>query len=41
MNYGPEQMAGMHGLNENVEIDCLPGAVDYYKAIVKAQEARR
>lgn len=41
VNYGPEQMAGMHGLNENVEIGCLPGAVDYYKAIVKAQEARR
>lgn len=41
VNYGPEQMAGMHGLNENIEIGCLPGAVDYYKAIVKAQEGRK
>lgn len=40
VNYGPEQMAGMHGLNENIEIGCLPGAVDYYKAIVHAQEGR-
>ena len=38
--YGPEQMAGMHGLNENIEADCLPPAVDYYKAIIRAQEAR-
>ena len=38
--YGPEQMAGMHGLNENVDAACLPGAVDYYKAIVRAQAER-
>ena len=38
--YGPEQMAGMHGLNENIEANCLPPAVDYYKAIIKAQEQR-
>lgn len=38
--YGPEQMAGMHGLNENIEIAVLPGAVDYYKEIIKAQETR-
>ncbi len=38
--YGPEQMAGMHGLNENVEAGTLPAAVDYYKAIVRAQENR-
>lgn len=38
--YGPEQMKGMHGLNENIEAGCLPGAVDYYKEIVKAQEKR-
>ena len=41
VNYGPEQMAGMHGLNENIETGCLPGAVDYYKEIVKAQERRK
>ncbi len=40
VNYGPEQMAGMHGLNENIEIGCLPAATDYYKAIIKAQENR-
>ncbi len=40
VNYGPEQMSGMHGLNENIECDCLPPAVDYYKAIIEAQENR-
>ena len=40
VNYGPEQMAGMHGLNENIEAGCLPGAVDYYKEIIKAQARR-
>jgi len=40
VNYGPEQMAGMHGLNENIETGCLPGAVDYYKEIIKAQAKR-
>ena len=32
--YGPEQMKGMHGLNENIETACLPGAVDFYKYII-------
>ena len=32
--YGPEQMKGMHGINENVEINCLPGAVDFYKNLI-------
>lgn len=41
VNYGPEQLAGMHGLNENIEIGCLPGAVDYYKTVIKAQERRK
>lgn len=40
VSYGPEQMAGMHGLNENIEVGTLPGAVDYYKAIIRAQENR-
>ena len=40
VNFGPEQMAGMHGLNENIESGALPGAVDYYKSIIKAQENR-
>ncbi|MBQ9979706.1 MAG: M20/M25/M40 family metallo-hydrolase [Oscillospiraceae bacterium] len=33
--YGPEQMKGMHGLNENIEINCLPGAVDFYKNLIR------
>lgn len=40
VNYGPEQMAGMHGLSENIETGCLPAAVDYYKEIIRAQEER-
>ena len=32
--YGPEQMKGMHGLNENIETVCLPGAVDFYKRMI-------
>ena len=34
--YGPEQMKGMHGLNENIETACLPGAVDFYKNLIHA-----
>ena len=33
--YGPEQMKGMHGLNENIEISCLPGAVDFYRNLIR------
>ena len=33
--YGPEQMQGMHGLNENIEYNCLPGAVDFYKNLIE------
>ena len=36
--YGPEQMKGMHGINENIEYSCLPGAVDFYKNFIRAQE---
>ena len=32
--YGPEQMKGMHGLNECLETTSLPGAVDYYKTLI-------
>ena len=35
--YGPEQLKGMHGIDENLETNCLPGAVDYYKAIIRLQ----
>ncbi len=37
---GPEQMKGVHGLNENMGVDCLPGAVDFYKNLIRAQEKR-
>ncbi len=37
---GPEQMKGMHGLNETMGVDCLPGAVDFYKNLIRAQEKR-
>ena len=33
--YGPEQMKGMHGVNENIEYSCLPGAVDFYKNLIR------
>lgn len=38
--YGPEQMKGMHGVNENIEYNCLPGAVSFYKNLIKEQENR-
>ena len=33
--YGPAQMKGMHGLNENIDTYSLPGAVEFYKAVVR------
>ena len=35
--YGPEQMKGMHGIDENIETNCLPGAVEYYKTVIRLQ----
>ena len=35
--YGPEQMQGMHGLNECIEANCLPGAVRFYQNLIRAQ----
>lgn len=32
--YGPEQLNSMHGIDENLQIDCLPGAVEFYKNII-------
>ncbi len=34
--YTPEQMKGMHGIDENLGIACLPGAVDFYKNLIAA-----
>lgn len=36
--YGPEQMKGMHGLNENMEYSSLPGAVDFYKTLIRLND---
>lgn len=36
--FGPEQMKGMHGLNENIEYNCLPGAVRFYKNLITAEK---
>lgn len=38
--YRPEQMKGMHGLNENMGIDSLPGAVDFYKAVIRLNDEK-
>ena len=37
--YGPEQMKGMHGVNENIEYNCLPGAVDFYRNLIAANRS--
>lgn len=34
--YGPEQMKGMHGLNETIAVNCLPGAVMFYQNLIRA-----
>ncbi len=34
--YGPKQMKGMHGIDECISVSCLPGAVDFYKNVIKA-----
>lgn len=36
--YGPDQMKGMHGVNECIEYNCLPGAVRFYKNLIKEQK---
>ena len=38
--YDPQQLGAMHGIDENLHCGTLPGAVDYFKAIVRAQERR-
>ncbi len=38
--YAQEQLKGMHGLNENIEYACLPGAVEFYKNLIRAQETQ-
>ena len=41
INYTKQQMGAMHGIDENINIDTLPQAVDYFKEIIKAQENRK
>lgn len=36
--YSAEQMDAMHALNENVDIITLPGAVDFYKALIRKMQ---
>ena len=36
--FGPEQLKSMHGIDENIETNCLPGAVEYYKNVIRLQE---
>ena len=35
--YGPEQMKGMHGINENIEYNCLTGCVSFYKNLIQSE----
>ena len=36
--YGPAQLRGMHDLNETIGVDCLPGAVDFYKNLIQQNQ---
>lgn len=36
--YGPEQMKGMHGIDETLEYACLPGCVDFYKELIRTNK---
>ena len=33
--FGPDQMKGMHGIDESMSADCLPGAVDFFKNLIR------
>ena len=33
--YGPDQMKGMHGLNEYLDAYSLVGGVDYFKTLIR------
>ena len=36
--YSNDQMDAMHGLNENVDAASLPGAVDFYKTVIRKMQ---
>ncbi len=33
--YGPEEKRGIHGIDEALPYDCLPGAVDFFKNLIR------
>ena len=37
--YGPEEKKGIHGVNEALRYDCLPGAVDFFKNLIMDNHA--
>lgn len=41
INLTKQQMGSMHAIDENIDIDTLPKAVDYYKKVIKLQETRK
>ena len=40
INTSKDQLSRMHGIDENIDINTLPPAVDYYKEIIRLQEER-
>ena len=40
VNVSNDQLSKMHAVDENLNIDTLPPAVDYYKEIIRLQESR-
>ena len=40
INTSKDQLSRMHGIDENIDINTLPLAVDYYKEIIRLQEGR-
>ena len=41
VNLSSDQLGRMHAIDENINIDTLPQAVDFYKEIIRLQETRR
>ena len=41
INVSNQQLGRMHGIDENINIDTLPPAVDFYKRIITIQEERK
>lgn len=40
VNVSKDQLSKMHAIDENLNIDTLPSAVDYYKEVIYLQESR-